>query len=87
MSFPKGFLWGAATSAFQYEGAATEGGKGWTTADERCRLRATNQADASVAVDGYHHWEEDVALLANSAPRPTASLSAGLVSYQRATVT
>lgn len=63
MAFPKSFLWGAATSAFQYEGAATEDGKGWTTADERCRLRAANQADASVAVDGYHHWAEDVALL------------------------
>ena len=63
MSFPKDFWWGAATSAFQYEGAATEGGKGWTTADDRCRLCATNQADASVAVDGYHHWKEDVALL------------------------
>lgn len=64
MAFPEGFLWGAATSAFQYEGAATEGGKGLTTADERCRMRAANQADASVAVDGYHHWREDVDLLA-----------------------
>lgn len=63
MAFTEGFLWGAATSAFQYEGAATEGGKGWSTADERCCLNASNQADASVAVDGYHHWEEDVALL------------------------
>ena len=62
-AFPKSFLWGAATSAFQYEGAATEGGKGWNTADERCRLRAANQADASVAADGYHHLEEDVALM------------------------
>ncbi len=62
-AFPKSFLWGAATSAFQYEGAATEGGKGWNTADERCKLRAANQADASVAADGYHHLEEDVALM------------------------
>lgn len=62
-SFPESFLWGAATSAFQYEGAATEGGKGWNTADERCRMRAANQADASVAADGYHHLEEDVALM------------------------
>lgn len=27
MSFPKHFLWGAATSAFQYEGANLEDGK------------------------------------------------------------
>ena len=60
MSFPKHFLWGAATSAFQYEGANLEDGKGWTVADERCQVKSQIQADSSVASDGYHHLEEDV---------------------------
>lgn len=33
MPFPKGFLWGGATAANQYEGAWSEGGKGVSTAD------------------------------------------------------
>ncbi|MDD3927602.1 MAG: family 1 glycosylhydrolase, partial [bacterium] len=28
MSFPKGFVWGAASAAYQVEGAAYEDGKG-----------------------------------------------------------
>lgn len=32
-TFPKGFLWGGATAANQYEGAYNEGGKGLSTAD------------------------------------------------------
>ena len=31
--FPKGFLWGASTSAFQIEGGFGEGGKGPATTD------------------------------------------------------
>lgn len=63
MSFPKKFLWGAATSAFQYEGAYLEDGKGWTVADERCKAKRDIQADSSVASDGYHHLEQDVSLM------------------------
>ena len=33
MSFPKGFLWGGATAANQFEGAYNEDGKGLSTAD------------------------------------------------------
>ena len=39
MSFSNEFLWGVATSAFQYEGAYLEDGKGWTVADERCKKK------------------------------------------------
>ena len=31
--FPKDFLWGASSSAFQIEGGWDEGGKGMTVAD------------------------------------------------------
>lgn len=63
MSFPKNFLWGAATSAGQYEGAALEDGKGWTTMDERGRLLAGKIPDASITADGYHHIDEDIDLI------------------------
>ena len=63
MSFSNEFLWGVATSAFQYEGAYLEDGKGWTVADERCKKKNKIQADSSVASDGYHHLEEDVSLM------------------------
>ena len=33
MSFPKGFLWGGATAANQYEGGYLSGGKGLAVAD------------------------------------------------------
>lgn len=61
--FPKNFLWGASTSAFQVEGAYQEGGKGWNTADERCAMKKEIQADTSIASDHYHHVKEDVALM------------------------
>ena len=63
MSYPKDFLWGAATSAFQYEGAADEDDKGWSVADERCSWKKQQQADTLTASDGYHHVEEDVMLM------------------------
>lgn len=61
--FPKGFLWGAATSAFQVEGAAFQDGKGMTTADVRTAKKRDVQMDTSVSVDHYHHLEEDVLLM------------------------
>lgn len=32
-TFPKGFLWGGATAANQYEGGFNQGGKGWSVSD------------------------------------------------------
>lgn len=64
--FPKGFMWGAATSAYQCEGAALEDGKKENQQDviNRQIHDEYGYADASVASDHYHHYKEDVALMA-----------------------
>ena len=60
--FPEDFLWGASTSAFQVEGGADEGGKGPATTD--LGANRPGIADNKVAADHYHHWKEDVDLMA-----------------------
>ncbi|MGP1376935.1 MAG: glycoside hydrolase family 1 protein [Bulleidia sp.] len=64
--FPKGFMWGAATSAYQCEGAAAEDGKKENQQDviNRQIHDEYGYADASVTTDHYHHYKEDVALMA-----------------------
>ena len=62
MLFPKNFLWGASTSAFQIEGAYNIDGKGLATTDVRPVPEGI--ADTKVACDHYHHWRQDVDLMA-----------------------
>ena len=62
MLFPKNFFWGASTSAFQIEGAYNIDGKGLATTD--VRHVPEGMADTKVACDHYHHWKEDVDLMA-----------------------
>lgn len=59
--FPKDFLWGAATSAYQVEGAWDEDGKGKSVQDLH---EPQDMADFKIASDHYHHWKEDIALMA-----------------------
>lgn len=61
--FPKDFLWGASSSAFQIEGAWDEDGKGKTVADFNSFKKSAIQADSKVASDFYHHWKEDIDLM------------------------
>ncbi|MFQ7235866.1 MAG: glycoside hydrolase family 1 protein, partial [Enterococcus hulanensis] len=63
-AFPKDFLWGVATSAYQVEGAAQEDGKGLSQQDiiNSERHEKFGFADASVASDHYHKYKEDIAL-------------------------
>ncbi|WP_368901014.1 glycoside hydrolase family 1 protein [Oceanobacillus oncorhynchi] len=61
-SFDPDFLWGAATSSFQIEGAVKEDGKGLSVIDMIEKNPAIT--DFSVASDHYHRIEEDVALMA-----------------------
>ncbi len=62
MSLTEKFLWGASTSAFQIEGAYNIDGKGLATTD--VRHVPEGMADTKVACDHYHHWKEDVDLMA-----------------------
>lgn len=64
-SFPEGFLWGSATSAYQIEGAAFEDGKGPSIWDVFCMIPSkVHQGDTgNVACDHYHRFREDVALM------------------------
>ncbi len=61
--FPKDFLWGAASSAFQIEGAWDEDGKGMTVADFNSFKKSDKQADSKVAADFYHRYKEDIQLM------------------------
>ncbi|MGT2775065.1 glycoside hydrolase family 1 protein [Streptococcus hyovaginalis] len=60
--FPENFFWGASTSAYQVEGAALEDGKGPSCQDVKEIPEGTS--DLSVSVDHYHHYKEDIALMA-----------------------
>ena len=58
--FPKNFLWGASTSAYQVEGAWNEDGKGLSVIDMLDHPEDTS--DFKVASDHYHRYKEDVKL-------------------------
>ena len=92
MGFPKGFLWGGATAANQYEGGWKEGGKGVSCSDVQLftdpksmndllnthglcdisdeMIEKALSTDDEVyypkrhGIDFYHHYKEDIALLA-----------------------
>jgi beta-glucosidase len=64
-TFPPDFLWGAATSAYQIEGAVHEDGRALSMWDRFAAVPgATYQGQTGeVAADHYHRMEEDVALM------------------------
>jgi beta-glucosidase len=66
--FPPGFLWGAATSAFQIEGSPDADGRGKTIWDVFARdsSHIVDHSDASVATDSYRRYADDVALLGDA---------------------
>src|SRR4051812_32652457 len=67
ITFPDGFVWGAATASYQIEGAVQEGGRGpsiWDTFSRTPgRVHAGHTGD--VACDHYPRYVEDVALMAD----------------------
>src|SRR5271156_4301024 len=64
-SFPDGFLWGTATSAYQIEGAVHEDGRGPSIWDTFTRLpgKISDHSNADRANDHYHRYKEDVGLI------------------------
>lgn len=66
MAFPPDFLWGAATSAYQIEGATDEDGRGPSIWDAFVRQPgAVYQGETGdLAADHYHRMPDDVALMA-----------------------
>ena len=66
-AFPQDFLFGAATAAYQIEGAAHEDGRTDSIWDVFCRVPgAVVRGDTGeVACDHYHRYADDVALMAD----------------------
>jgi len=63
--FPNNFLWGAATAAYQVEGAASEDGRGLSIWDTFSHTpgKTDNGDTGDVACDMYHRYPADVALM------------------------
>ncbi|MBT0570151.1 beta-glucosidase [Curvibacter sp. CHRR-16] len=64
-TFPVTFRWGVATSAYQIEGAAAQGGRGPSIWDAFSHRPGTvvNGDTGDVACDHYHRWESDLDLI------------------------
>jgi beta-glucosidase len=65
VDFPKGFVWGCASSAYQVEGAWNENGKGPSIWDTFAHTpgKIANSETGDKSVDHYHRYREDVALM------------------------
>jgi beta-glucosidase len=63
--FPDGFLWGTATASYQIEGAWNEDGKGESIWDRFAHTpgKIQNGDTGDVALDHYHRYKDDVALI------------------------
>ena len=64
-SFPSGFVWGTATSAYQIEGAVSEDGRGLSIWDVFSHTpgKIADSTNADRANDHYHLYRDDVRLI------------------------
>ena len=63
--FPKDFIWGVSSTAYQHEGAISEDGRGESIWDRFCATpgKVRNGESGAVACDFYHRYREDVGLV------------------------
>nr|AES93119.1 putative strictosidine beta-D-glucosidase [Camptotheca acuminata] len=64
--FPPDFIFGAASAAYQYEGAANEYGRGpsiWDFWTQRHPGKMVDCSNGNVAIDSYHRFKEDVKIM------------------------
>lgn len=63
--FGSNFIWGAATGAYQIEGAFNVDGKGLSIWDDfsHTKRKIKDRSDGDVSCDFYHKYREDLALL------------------------
>lgn len=63
--FPDGFVFGTASSAYQFEGAVNEGNKGTSIWDTFTRQpgKILDFSTADTAVDQYHRFKDDIGLM------------------------
>lgn len=66
---PQNFLWGSSISAFQAEGAWDINGKGPSVPDVLSQKNSKEYADTTVASDFYHHFVDDINLMAEAGLR------------------
>ena len=64
-SFPTDWVWGAATAAYQIEGAVREGGRGESIWDVFSHTAGTiaNGDTGDIACDHFHRYPDDIALM------------------------
>ena len=64
MTFPKDFIWGAATASYQIEGAAKEDGRQESVWDAFSHTPGKTKfgATGDIACDHYHRYKEDIEL-------------------------
>lgn len=64
-NFPDGFLWGAASAAYQIEGGVRKDGRGESIWDVFSHIpgKIKHGDTGDIAADSFHRWQDDVAIL------------------------
>ncbi|XP_059658668.1 beta-glucosidase 12-like [Cornus florida] len=66
--FPSGFVFGAASSAYQFEGAASDGGRSqsiWDNFTHTFPDKIDDGSNGDMAINSYHRYQEDVGMMKN----------------------